>query len=684
MITGSPVNVLDYGADPTGVADSQPAIQEAIDYAIYFGRCDVYIPGGKYRIDKPIQVGYGAMGGSVTSTLSSVTIHGAGFKFRTATPFAGTGIIPTFSNGPAFNVQACRHTVIKGLGILGLYYTYALNNDLGGLNPAFNDVPASAWVDSSLASNAFSRYAPYAGISVDGYSGTAPALPYPNITYPAFLGAQTQYGKTGISSEIVLEDLYIGGFAVGVVVEPNGTDGQGEFLKLNRCLIEFCQYGVSVGQTQARVFDINSCYISNVHTALITNVNGLQNGMPCFSVRATGLDRLINVMNISTSSLGGPTIFEGCYGEAIYSLGFFGTTASVTCAMNMIGCTWGFLKQAGVGTYAGAGAPQAMLSNPGSNSIVNIDGCWFADFIGNLIFDTTKLTFTGCNLYTNEWSTFRSGGAGLPVPVFNAFPLKSYGLVQTSTYGYFNGLYSVNGYSVVDGTVDAGATTLSNRSYSSRTIPLYRFSDTIYSATTQLNGGRDPGIANPLNTYDFVLGSASYTISMSGRTATITTTSVFTDDQYNVRGLNPGDIINYTTPTGKIYTFYIRARTAAVITAMLQNGFDGSGNALATLDNTATLYSFSGRYYLCNNFQLGTFTAASANITTVGDSSGTFSFDGVVDDAFLADAITDSFAATTNTRITVIASPTITMNGVATQTITRRLPILNRKAPPNA
>lgn len=51
MITGAPVNVLDYGADPTGVADSTSAIQAAIDYA-YAGGVGlagaVYIPAGNY------------------------------------------------------------------------------------------------------------------------------------------------------------------------------------------------------------------------------------------------------------------------------------------------------------------------------------------------------------------------------------------------------------------------------------------------------------------------------------------------------------------------------------------------------------------------------------------------------------------------------------------------------------
>lgn len=45
MIEGAPVNVLDYGADPTGVADSTAAIQAAIDTGN-----TVWIPEGTYSI----------------------------------------------------------------------------------------------------------------------------------------------------------------------------------------------------------------------------------------------------------------------------------------------------------------------------------------------------------------------------------------------------------------------------------------------------------------------------------------------------------------------------------------------------------------------------------------------------------------------------------------------------------
>ena len=49
MITGAPVNVLDYGADATGLTDSSAAIQAAIDAVPEGG--ELVFPAGSYRVD---------------------------------------------------------------------------------------------------------------------------------------------------------------------------------------------------------------------------------------------------------------------------------------------------------------------------------------------------------------------------------------------------------------------------------------------------------------------------------------------------------------------------------------------------------------------------------------------------------------------------------------------------------
>lgn len=46
MITGASVNIIDFGADPTGVVDSTTAVQNAINS----GKHNVYVPAGTYKI----------------------------------------------------------------------------------------------------------------------------------------------------------------------------------------------------------------------------------------------------------------------------------------------------------------------------------------------------------------------------------------------------------------------------------------------------------------------------------------------------------------------------------------------------------------------------------------------------------------------------------------------------------
>ena len=57
MITGAPVNVLDFGADPTGVADSTSSINAALAFSVATGKPGVVtIPSGTYKCTSTITV----------------------------------------------------------------------------------------------------------------------------------------------------------------------------------------------------------------------------------------------------------------------------------------------------------------------------------------------------------------------------------------------------------------------------------------------------------------------------------------------------------------------------------------------------------------------------------------------------------------------------------------------------
>ena len=51
MVTGAPLNILDYGADPTGVADSSAA------FALVVGsNRNVIVPAGNYRVTSTVTI----------------------------------------------------------------------------------------------------------------------------------------------------------------------------------------------------------------------------------------------------------------------------------------------------------------------------------------------------------------------------------------------------------------------------------------------------------------------------------------------------------------------------------------------------------------------------------------------------------------------------------------------------
>jgi len=57
LIDGAPINILDYGADPTGDTDSADAIQQALIDAATAGGKQVFCPAGLYRVDSTIYCG---------------------------------------------------------------------------------------------------------------------------------------------------------------------------------------------------------------------------------------------------------------------------------------------------------------------------------------------------------------------------------------------------------------------------------------------------------------------------------------------------------------------------------------------------------------------------------------------------------------------------------------------------
>lgn len=72
MIAGSKVNVLDYGADPTGVADSAPAFQAAIDANL---GATIMVPAGTYKINTTLSMDTTGLGDTSVCQFEGVGMY---------------------------------------------------------------------------------------------------------------------------------------------------------------------------------------------------------------------------------------------------------------------------------------------------------------------------------------------------------------------------------------------------------------------------------------------------------------------------------------------------------------------------------------------------------------------------------------------------------------------------------
>lgn len=108
MIEGSSVNVLDYGADDTGVADSTAAIQAAIDSSA----TDIYFPDGVYKITTKLTLkNFVRLTGNFGFSNTNDTVDNGGVKL------VFTGTETACFDSPSATVQI-KYVTIAGLTIV--------------------------------------------------------------------------------------------------------------------------------------------------------------------------------------------------------------------------------------------------------------------------------------------------------------------------------------------------------------------------------------------------------------------------------------------------------------------------------------------------------------------------------------------------------------------------------------
>jgi len=157
------VNVLDFGADPTGVVDSQPAIQAAIDFSVTnFRSKNIFVPAGEYLLTSTITFPNDSISGA------GIILYGEGNDGWGST-FNGTQFLVSHTTGPAFKLrysgQSIQSAVIKAIGNRAASNDY--NSDNWGILIEPEDTPNSTVASASIKNVTITSH-PSSGIVASG------------------------------------------------------------------------------------------------------------------------------------------------------------------------------------------------------------------------------------------------------------------------------------------------------------------------------------------------------------------------------------------------------------------------------------------------------------------------------------------------------------------------------------
>lgn len=655
----------------TSAYDCTAGIQAAINYAMYGGgRCKVRIPSGKYRTTDTIHLGYG-------TGFKSVVVEGDGYSYRGESAFNGTSIMPDFNDRPAFNFQGARGSVLRGVTILGKNYGWVSTNGLGGESPSLDDTSPENWVDTAFPASSDSRYAPYAAITIDAYSGSRPGVSYPDVNYPEFLGAVAQYGKS-FSSDVLIEDCMITGFVAGIVVQPCDADGNADFTVIRRVNIQKVKWGISVGNTQSRNVDLDNVKMAQFYCALTNSVHGRRLGRFNGTISNLSIGAGTKVFEFGAPIYAGPVTFLHLYAEAIWRLGDINSNASNENSFIFQSCLFNFSNQ-----NSSRGIPANIIGGGQQPIDIRFVGCSFTQFPSVIGIDQdggARLDGSIVSPATRDTGTLSSEYLAL------AHNALCGGVV-------FRRLQRLRGQRIkfkaanVD-TRAIGGAVFCEEGYkeTSRThcIPIYpwevqasseEFSDSVRTPRA-LRSQSKSGLAS---------------CSLSGKTLTFQFSSR-PDWQFALWGPDCGDIV-LDDQTGMV--FFVRSRTGTTVIAEAQNNYrdDGLGGftTIAPFStSTGSFYFANSRIYTPRYYLRGDVTNGSPTIANCARDDGFAAwYDAQISvDDYLWVTETQDRIMGGGTGIRVAArdqsAGTITMAGNFARTeVRRRLALFVRKPPAN-
>lgn len=332
-VAGSWVSVKWFGATGNGRSDDQPAIDSAIRTCIRNNATlqQLLLPNGVYRITKPLIARQRPGVGTFTLDISGETgMWGDG----------GTIIQPTFNNTFAIGIQRGKGCKVQKLKLYGKFIPPDSNNDPYN----YFNLPFDEFKDVAAGEPARDEvFSPYAGIVIDPFTnyttdtaGLSKGKFYPGLEKEYGASNDRRYAGSG-STAIVVSDVMIAGFVVGILSSPNGSTRNAEMTRITQVKIANCKLGISGGQHQEKtnVIDGLAAWMG-IHTVFATGRYGLAET----SLVNSGNWNISNVNVVGAVTLiynnqGGwfPVHLSNIYTESLGSFGML-TSGSSTLSSN--------------------------------------------------------------------------------------------------------------------------------------------------------------------------------------------------------------------------------------------------------------------------------------------------------------------------------------------------------------
>ena len=589
----------------TRLLDVTASIQAAIDWAMYRGAAggpaigSIHMPSGVYKTTDTIHLGYG-------NKFNSVQLLGDGMRYRSEAGFSGTAIVATFNDRPAIAVSGARATKVRDLTIVGRNQEWILANNLGAfvVPPKINDRAAASWVDPAFPASASSRYAPYCGIAIDPYAGAAPAVAYPPVAYPRWTGIAAQYGKN-YSSDILLENVEISGFVVGVALQPSDADGNGDYLRIKGSSLACCQYGLSIGNSQSREIVIESTNISQCFSGVVTTRHGRRVGKPQIRFQSCDVSYCISILDVPNTSYGTGLHLSNVYCEGTYSIGVAGTGGAGVSPVQFTSCEFDF------GGWKFRGVPRSVFSNAGGTTFTScsFSGTTPAGSAPNVIaFHTpAELTrFDNCLVFagTDAKNYHEKFPANATAGIIVARAFANLSSFTVRNIGRWN----------LNTGAATGPANLGETGESTRNTCL-----SIYHKRVLAGPAFDlHGVG--LNSHPHTINKAvAASISTVGRLTTVNLAGSTSEAQLHQGGGDVGDVI-VDGETGTV--FFVKARNGLTLTLVAQNNYDAHGELLAKPTLAGAFYAQNCRRYTLPYPTFGNTTASSATVTSFARGDG--------------------------------------------------------------